>query len=441
MARILALSHSSGLAGAEQVFLETFSGLTARGHAVIAILPSEGPLAKALREAGVEVRIDRLSWWIQLPGELDLPVVLGDLWPQVERLMEIVRDDAIDIIHSNTTLMLQGALAARYAGCAHVWQVYDMLGDPDWPFPPTLGPALTWHVIDKLADALVVPSETFRELITGHAPEARPVILHHGHDLSKYAEIEPQAEVDPARFLVISTVTERKGLRWLIETIDTELRPLVGELPEGFVIDVVGDRADQAHLAELEALLEKTGLAGRMNFLGYRSDLADLLARARAVLHPSRSDPSPVAIVLAMAAGKPVVATACGGPEKMMTDGQTGRIVGLEDKAGFAAAIARLLKDPDADWDLGAAGRDHAQSAYSLEAYLTGMEGLYADVAGTTRSPEEVAEAEGWRQWLIALNTRRVSSAKLAVLSPREHKILNLLRRITHAMSRLKPGR
>lgn len=440
MTNILALSHSTGLAGAEQVFLETFSGLGARGHRIIAVLPAEGPLAKALRAAGIEVRIVNLTWWIQMPGDLDLPHVLGELGSEVEMLTEIVRDNSIDLIHTNTTLNLQGALAARFAGLPHVWQVFDMLGDADWPFEPTLGPELTWQTIDRLADALVVATDMVMTLIHGYAPQARPVVLHHGHDLDRYVDIDPRASVDPARFLVISTVTERKGLRWLIEAIDSELRPMLEDLPEGFAIDVVGDRADQAHLQELEQLLDRTGLAGRVNFLGYRSDLPDLLARARAVLHPSRSDPSPVAIVLAMAAAKPVVATACGGPEKMIEDGVTGRVVDLDDKAGFAAAIARLLRDPEADWTLGLAAREHARESYSLTAYLDGMERLYDRLVGKVPTEAQVAEADVWRQWLASLQKHRVGSASMVMLSRRERQLLNLVRRLSRPLSKILPG-
>lgn len=478
--RILAVSHSANLDGAEQVFLETFVGLHRRGHAVLAVLPGKGPLATALDTAGIAVEFQPLPWWILPPGQLDAGHLLAQLGPQVESLTARIQAHRADLVHTGTSVVLHGALAARLAGLPHVWQIHEMLGEPLCGLDPTLGADRTWQLMARLSSLprgrLVVASDAMRDRARGHLEAAglsaaaidRALrLLPHGHDLSAYRALplpgeEPAGpppgggpksarlranaaaaavatDTDmpspgaPPRFVVIAAVTPRKGIDWLIDALAAH--GLAGAGAPAYEIEVIGAAHDAAYLKSLQAQVKQAGLGKRIRWSGYCTDLPARLKTARAVLHPSRNDPSPVGLILAMAAGKPIVATRCGGPEKMLIDGVSGRLVALEDAAGFAAEIKLLLADPVYGRDWCAPARKAAEESWSLETYLDGVEGMYNRVCAGAADAEtpgsgdaEAAQGDIALFWAVLDACHRhvgTALSDLKHLTPRQQKALN----------------
>src|SRR4029453_11595231 len=98
--------------------------------------------------------------------------------------------------------------------------------------------------------------------------------------------------------------------------------------------------------SELEVRARELGIAGRCLFLGERADVPDLLAAADLFVLPSLFEGLPVSILEAMAAGRPVVATAIGGTDEVVTTEQTGLLVPPRDPVAIAAAIRGLRAEP-----------------------------------------------------------------------------------------------
>src|SRR2546428_8124784 len=105
---------------------------------------------------------------------------------------------------------------------------------------------------------------------------------------------------------------------------------------------------------------------GTIRFLGTRRDVDHLLALTDVVVHPSLEEGFSNAILEAMAAGKPVVATAVGGNPEAVLDNETGLIVPAGDAAALAAATCRLLADSAERIRLGANGRRRAEVHFSI---------------------------------------------------------------------------
>ena len=117
---------------------------------------------------------------------------------------------------------------------------------------------------------------------------------------------------------------------------------------------IVGDGERRA---ELETAARASGLGDRVRFLGWRADLNRLYADLDVVVLTSKNEGSPVALIEAMAAGRPVVSTRAGGVEDVVTDGETGVVVPIGDAPAVARAVVDLLEDPARAARLGAAGR------------------------------------------------------------------------------------
>jgi glycosyltransferase involved in cell wall biosynthesis len=137
---------------------------------------------------------------------------------------------------------------------------------------------------------------------------------------------------------------------------------------------VVGDGERRA---ELEGLAADLGLGARVRFLGWRADLDRLYADLDVVVLTSKNEGSPVALIEAMAAGRPVVSTRAGGVEDVVSDGETGRLVPVGDAAAVARAIVDLLDDPVRAASLGAAARAAVVARFGSARLLADLDGLY----------------------------------------------------------------
>lgn len=143
----------------------------------------------------------------------------------------------------------------------------------------------------------------------------------------------------------------------------------------GVHLAVVGDGESRT---ELEARARQLGIADRVHFTGWWSDVAAVLGDVDVVLLTSRNEGTPVSLIEAAAAAKPVVATRVGGVPLVVADGITGHLAPPGDIAGLATLTERLLGDADARRSMGEAARRRALEKFSQDRLLSDIQALYA---------------------------------------------------------------
>jgi glycosyltransferase involved in cell wall biosynthesis len=134
--------------------------------------------------------------------------------------------------------------------------------------------------------------------------------------------------------------------------------------------------------AELEAHARNLGVTDRCVFLGDRTDVPDLLAAADLFVLPSLFEGLPVSVLEAMAAERPVVATAIGGTDEVVRHEETGLLVPPCDPSALAAAISRIRSDPSLARRLAAAGRERVEREFSSEVTARKVMGIYDELMG-----------------------------------------------------------
>jgi glycosyltransferase involved in cell wall biosynthesis len=192
------------------------------------------------------------------------------------------------------------------------------------------------------------------------APFSRP-----GH--SSWEVNRPQGGRGPS-ILTLARLIKNKGLSYLISAAVL--------VPEAVFV-VVGEGHDRG-LFEAEA--EALGVADRVKFLGQRDDIPDLLRDCDLFILPSLHEGLPISVLEAMAAGKPVIATAIGGIPEVVVRGQTGLLVPPADPPALAKAIRTLLGDPILARDLGTAGRARVQREFSAELMVQRTTQIYSEL-------------------------------------------------------------
>jgi glycosyltransferase involved in cell wall biosynthesis len=137
---------------------------------------------------------------------------------------------------------------------------------------------------------------------------------------------------------------------------------------------------------EVEALAKELGVADRLHFLGYRTDVLDVMAAMDLFILTSHWEGLPYTVLDAMALQKPVVATAAVGTRDIVQDGVTGLLSPVGDYEAAARSAARLLTSPGDVRSMGEAGRSVILSRYSQDAMVKRTGQLYLDLVRSARS-------------------------------------------------------
>lgn len=248
-------------------------------------------------------------------------------------------------------------------------------------FGPTARRAFleTERLLARRTDALVAVSPEIRDelLALGIGNPSRFHVIPLGLDLAPFLAADgPSGQL---RSLL--------GLQ-----ADTPLVGAVGRLvpikDHATLLDAMV-RLPQAHLAVvgdgelrhgLEARAHELGLAARVHFVGWQADVAGAVSDLDVVVLTSRNEGTPVALIEASAAARPVVATDVGGVRTVVRDGVTGLLAPPGDAEAVAALLARLLADAGTRRVMGQAGRQHVRERFGGERLLRDMRDLYTDL-------------------------------------------------------------
>jgi L-malate glycosyltransferase len=199
-------------------------------------------------------------------------------------------------------------------------------------------------------------------------PARRIAIVPNGVDSSAFAAARPRPLRPLRRVAVVANLQPQKGHEVLIDAAPEVLR----HFPDA-TFDIVGGGAE---LAPLMARAKAQGVAEAFTFTGYEPDVPQRLKDADIFVLPSHTEALPNAVLEAMSAGLPIVASAVGGVTELVDDGRTGLLVAPRDSRTLAQAICRVMADSALGASLGAAAADTVRR-YSFERMTSAFETIY----------------------------------------------------------------
>jgi len=366
---ILYVHSSAGIYGSDMNLLYMVGHLDRCRYTPLVLLPTEGPLVERLRGLGVEVLVRPLSvihrtyapgFWLRFAVSL----YRSSRW-----MRDLIRARGIRLVHSNTSHVLNGALAARWAGVAHVWHVREMRGAGS-----PVGRLLEW-MLYTLSDRILVMSDAVRCAVFSppRRDDLRITVVPDGIEVSRFASArdgdEVRAELGVGRAPlagVVGRITSWKGHRLFLEAAAR----VHAQLPEARFL-IVGDAVTPGDLQVRQALhrqVARLGLQEVVIFTGVREDIPQVMAALDVLVLPSlQPEPFGLVILEAMAAGRPVIATNHGGPVEVIEDGVTGILVPPTDPEPLAEALLMLLRQPDRARAMGAAGQERCLQLYTAQ--------------------------------------------------------------------------
>lgn len=392
MMRVLHISHSAALSGAEQALLRVLGAMDRARFESIVVLPEDGPLRARLEPIGVETRVLPIRWWIPATDWTaeHFARQLDGLETRWRDLAELAARERIDLIHSNTLVTIEGALAANALGIPHTWHSRGSFGQG---FPPRYAddPPFFFSIVEELGGALVCVSNSVLVQTRQYARDIECHVMPDGFDLEPStapAHSDLRSELDlPGNSRLIACIggiQRRKGQIDLVDAI-----ALARKAHPSIVLLLVGPICEASYGSDVRDRVTSLGLSQSVRLLGFRNDVASIIGQCELIVHPSYSEGFPLSILEAMAAGKPVVATRCGGAEDMIEDGISGILVSPARPEQLAQAIGAMLGDAVRARELGNAARERAK-LFRVSSSAGRLQDIFSDVlrGSPSRSPD-----------------------------------------------------
>jgi glycosyltransferase involved in cell wall biosynthesis len=363
--RVLHLLVTMPVGGAEDLVAAIVRGLDPkRFSAAVATLGPPGPVGQELQSQGFEV------------VSLGLDIKRTSAWRVASAVRRFLKADRPDILHTHlyhpNLYGRLGALGLGLSGVvASVHNSYTQVKFHRrvWNF------LLAWGTDQVLVGSPQVWQDVRRY---DGVPASRLLLLPYGIPL---AELDTPLSREEAR--------ERLGVRGLVLGAVGRLEDqkghvhLLAALPElsreipDLVVLLVGEGRRRE---DLKRQIHNLGLEHMVRFLGTRRDLPEIYRALDLFVHPSLWEGLPLALLKAMAAGLPVVATRVSGSVEAIVDGVNGRLVAPGDPQALARAILELARHPEERRRLADTARHTVAAQYSLETMLQRLEELYLDL-------------------------------------------------------------
>jgi glycosyltransferase involved in cell wall biosynthesis len=374
---VMQIIRNLDVGGAQEVVRTLVDYLVSGDCVPVVCTFRDGPLRRDIEQLGVKVEV--------LPPRrhsiVAFPLFAVDMVRIWWTLVRLVKEYDIDVIQTHLLRSLDFlVLLLRYTTRLRVvlWTFHSA----DFVLSETELPKHKWllkpkryvhHLLYRLTSYLVsgfiaVSDEVKEAMVEVIGPIGdRITVICNGVDVRRYgqpvdeASVHNQLGLDAAAHLisVVATLKEQKGHRYLVEAMGT----IVPRYPDAHALFV----GHGALREELQNLVRRLNLDGHVHFLGNRHDVPALLAASDLFVLPSLCEGLSMALLEAMASGRPIVATSVSGTNQVMIHSETGLLVAPRDSHALADAITQLLSDPARAQAMGQAAKRHVEAHYSAQ--------------------------------------------------------------------------
>lgn len=332
---VLFMDHADALGGAEKILLLSLE-LLDRGRFVPHLVAPPGSLATAARRLGVTVHELPLA---RLYG---VPTSPWRLMRTVVPLVRLLRRERIALVCAHSArASVYAAAAATLARRPFLWYLHEP--GPSAVYRRVMCRRCVAAIAVSRAVARSVPCPQKVRVV----PNGIRVDDFSGDQREPAARLRAAWRVPPGAVLIgqVARLQAWKGQRDVIAAAER----LLHDHPDTYVAivggDIFGDA--RAYERELKDNVVRRGLSHRVMFTGHQHDIPAVLSALDIVVHASRDEPFGTILLEAAAAARPIVAYAGGGVPEVLTHEQTALLVPQGDRAGLAAALARLITHPE----------------------------------------------------------------------------------------------
>ena len=365
--RILLLSTSMGMGGADKLLLTAAQTMRSRGNEVMIVsLTALGPMGLQAQELGIPTESLNMGRGVPDPRGL-------------VRLVRLVRSWRPDVVHSH---MVHANLMARVLRL--FVRIPVMISTIHNIYEGGRARMTGYRLTNSLVDHITIVSEAAADRFVkeGIVPRNLLSVVPNGVDVELFESV-PASTRDGLRaslgvaqkfvWLAVGRYEVAKDYPNMLRAFSA-----VQQRRPDAVLLIVGRGSLQG---ETETLAAELGLGDSVRFLGVRHDVPEVMSAADGYVMSSAWEGMPMVLLEAAAAGLPIVATRVGGNHEVVRNQETGYLVSERDADALADAMGRLMELPEHQRrSMGARGREHVRTHYGLQRVAEQWEALYREV-------------------------------------------------------------
>lgn len=379
MKRILYLHAGAEMYGADKVLLELVKGLDKDEFEPHIILPNDGPLVEALSQVGAEVSV------------LDYPILRRKYFnPKgivdyirsyhfyAKQIASYAKEHNIDLVHNNTTAVLEGIYLKRKLKLPLIWHVHEIIVQPK-----VISDFINM-LMGRYADKIVTVSQAVANHIkqSPFIKDSQVEVIYNGVDNAVYypmdaSSIREKFDIAQDALVIgmIGRVNAIKGQNDFIEAVE----PLL-EKNEQAVAFLAGGvfPGEEWRLEELDKRIASSSVVSQIHRIDYYDKTSELYNMFDIFVLPSiKPDSLPTVVLEAMACSKPVVGYNNGGIAEMVVDDKSGYLVKPNRPQELSNAISLLIDSSEKREKFGRVGYQRQKELFSLESYIKNFSELY----------------------------------------------------------------
>ncbi|MEY8849448.1 glycosyltransferase family 4 protein [Psychroserpens sp. XS_ASV72] len=380
---ILYIHQSSELYGSDKALLYLVKSIESSPEfKTIVVLPNKGPLKDLLEAFGVNVivfPVIKISRSIFKPLKLlSLPFEIAKT---TKRLHRLLKNENIDLIHSNTLAVLLGGFYAKRYKVKHLWHVHEIIKKPKivskiYPF-----------LVNSLSDTVVFNSEASKEVLCKNNQKLtkKAIVNLNGMDREKPPTSDKDIKAirrelfgvnDNEKVIaLIGRISKWKGQTLLLEAF----KKASPENKNAKLIFVGSAPPNQEYLVEeLQQNITQASLENLCSIIPFQENIWSIWDSIDIAVVPS-IEPEPFGLVAleAMLSRKPVIAANHGGLKEIVLDGETGYFFNPGDVDDLSKKLKLMLTNEEKSIDFGKKGYEHAKQKFSLDRHVSQFIDIY----------------------------------------------------------------
>ena len=381
---ILFISHAGGSGGAEKCLFDLISNLNKEEFNIYINVPVKGELSEVLEKTSIPYFVSITQRWIPSKngwGIMHAVRFIKTLRARIWSLETKIQNLNIDLVYTNSITCIDGAIAAYRMQVPHIWHLHENIKGNS-SLKSYLPLSLTYFIANKMTAHFIAVSNIVASLLPKAIRENKVDVVYNAISLSNFDTLqnisihEELALSRNTRLVAIIGGHPLKGHKVFIEAAQIVLT----KKPSEHVAFILIGEFETSYLATLKQLINTTQAPHLFNFLGHRNDIAAILSSIHTLVLTSESEGLPRVVIEAMAAGKPVIATRCGGPEELVVDGETGYLVPINDAGAIAQHLSYLLDNPEFAQEMGQRGRKKVETDFTMDRYVGNIERIIKKV-------------------------------------------------------------
>ncbi|CZB10595.1 glycosyltransferase family 4 protein [Streptococcus suis] len=382
MKKILYLHAGAELYGADKVLLELIKGLDKNEFEAHVILPNDGVLVPALREVGAQVEV--INYPI-LRRKYFNPKGIFDYFISYhhysKQIAQYAIENKVDIIHNNTTAVLEGIYLKRKLKLPLLWHVHEIIVKPKF-----ISDSINF-LMGRFADKIVTVSQAVANHIkqSPHIKDDQISVIYNGVDNKVYYQSDARSvrerfDIDEEALVIgmVGRVNAWKGQGDFLEAV----APILEQNPKAIAF-IAGSafEGEEWRVVELEKKISQLKVSSQVRRIDYYANTTELYNMFDIFVLPSTNpDPLPTVVLEAMACGKPVVGYRHGGVCEMVKEGVNGFLVTPNSPLNLSKVILQLSENINLQKKIGNNSIERQKEHFSLKSYVKNFSKVYTSL-------------------------------------------------------------